>query len=77
MKARMDALHSMLTKLGMSPERFRVAYVSAAEGLIFANIMKEMDREMDDLGSDKIQAENTKLNPIITNMLARKGLIPK
>jgi len=75
MKARMDALQGMLTKLGLSQERFRVAFVSAAEGLIFANIMKEMDRQMDDLGLDKIKAETTKIKPILENMLKRKGLI--
>ena len=76
MKARMDALHGMLIKLGMSSERLRVAYVSAAEGLIFANIMKEMVRQMNDMSGDKIKAENAKLKPIIERMLARKGLIP-
>ncbi len=76
MKPRMDALHGMLTKLGMSPERMRVSFVSAAEGLIFANIMKEMNRQMADLGLDKIKAENAKMRPIIEGMLARKGLIP-
>jgi len=76
MKARMDALHGMLIKLGMSSERLRVAYVSAAEGLIFANIMKEMVRQMNDIGGDKIKAENAKLKPVIEGMLARKGLIP-
>ena len=75
MKARMDALHGMLEKLGMSPERLRVSYVSAAEGLIFANMMKEMARQIDDLGLEKIEAENAKLRPIIEGMLARKGII--
>jgi len=75
MKKRMDALHGMLTKLGMSSERLRVNYISAAEGLIYANTMREMDRQMNDLGLDRIKAENAKLRPIIERMLARKGLI--
>ncbi len=75
MKTRMEALHGMLTKLGMSPERLRVNYVSAAEGLIFANTMREMNQQMEDLGLDRIQGENAKLRPIIERMLARKGLI--
>jgi heterodisulfide reductase subunit A len=75
MKTRMEALHGMLTKLGLSPERLRVNYVSAAEGLIFANTMREMDQQMEDLGVDRIKAENAKLRPIIERMLARKGLI--
>jgi heterodisulfide reductase subunit A len=77
MKKRMEALQGMLTKLGMSQERLRISYVSAAEGLIFANTMKEMSRQMDDLGLEKIQSENTKLRPIMERMLARKGLLQK
>jgi coenzyme F420-reducing hydrogenase delta subunit len=72
MKARMDALAPMLQKLGMSPERFRVEYVSAAEGIKFAEIIKEMAAQMQALGRDKIEAENAKLKPILENMLKRK-----
>jgi len=72
MKARMDALAPMLQKLGMSPERFRVEYVSAAEGVHFAELIREIDAQMHALGKDKIQAENAKLRPIIENMLKRK-----
>ncbi len=46
MKARTDALKGMLTKLGMSPERFRVEYVSAAEGIHYAEVIKEIDAQM-------------------------------
>ena len=76
MKSRMEALHSMLTKSGMSPERLRVAYVSAAEGLIFANIMKEMNRQIAALGPEKIREENAKLGPTVERILGRKGIIP-
>jgi heterodisulfide reductase subunit A len=72
MKARMDALAPMLQKLGMSPERFRVEYVSAAEGVRFAELIREIDAQMHSLGKDKIKAENAKLRPILENMLKRK-----
>jgi heterodisulfide reductase subunit A len=72
MKARTDALKGMLTKLGMSPERFRVEYVSAAEGIHYAEVITEIDAEMKALGKEKIMAENAKLRPIIDNMLKRK-----
>ena len=75
MKARMDALAPMLQKLGLSPERFRVEYVSAAEGIKFAEIVREMTEQMHTLGKDKIKAENEKLRPILEKMLKRKGLI--
>jgi len=72
MKARMDALAPMLQKLGLSPERFRVEYVSAAEGVKFAEIVREMTEQMQALGKDKIKAENEKLRPVLENMLRRK-----
>ncbi len=72
MKARMDALAPMLQKLGLSPERFRVEYVSAAEGVKFAEVMREMTEQMHALGNEKIKAENAKLRPVLENMLKRK-----
>jgi heterodisulfide reductase subunit A len=72
MKARTDALKGMLTKLGMSPERFRVEYVSAAEGVHYAELIREIDVQMKAIGKEKIKAENAKLRPIIENMLNRK-----
>jgi len=72
MKARMDALAPMLHKLGLSPERFRVEYVSAAEGVKFAEVVREMTEQMRTLGREKIKAENAKLKPVLENMLKRK-----
>jgi len=75
MKSRMDALAPMLQKLGLSAERFRVEYVSAAEGVKFAEVVTEMTEQMHTLGKDKIEAENEKLRPILEKMLKRKGII--
>ena len=72
MKARMDALAPMLQKLGMSPERLRVEYVSAAEGIKFAEVVKEITAQMQALGKEKIEAENAKMRPFLENMLKRK-----
>jgi len=73
MKVRMDALAGMLQKLGLSPERFRVDYVSSAEGPKFANIVREMTDQMKALGKEKILAENAKLYPVLDGMLKRKA----
>jgi heterodisulfide reductase subunit A len=72
MKARMDALAPMLQKLGLSPERFRVEFVSAAEGVKFAELIREMTEQMRALGKERIKAENDKLRPVLENMLKRK-----
>jgi coenzyme F420-reducing hydrogenase delta subunit len=55
----------------MTPDRFRVEYVSAAEGIHYAEVIKEIDAEMKALGKEKIQAENAKLKPMLENMLKR------
>jgi len=62
----------MLHKLGLSPERFRVEYISAAEGVKFAELIREMTEQMRALGKERIKAENEKLRPILENMLKRK-----
>jgi flagellar biosynthesis component FlhA len=76
MKARMDALAGMLQKLGLSPQRFKVEYVSSAEGEKFVHIVKEMSAQMKALGKEKILAENAKLRPTLENMLKRKAAAP-
>ena len=53
MKARMDALAGMLQKLGLSKERFRVDYVSSAEGEKFVQIVKEMNEPNEGTGKRK------------------------
>jgi coenzyme F420-reducing hydrogenase delta subunit len=76
MQVRMKALAGMLQKLGLSSERFRVDYVSSAEGEKFVNIVKEMTDQMKELGKEKVLAENAKLRPTLENMLKRKATTP-
>ncbi len=72
MKARTDALKGTLVKLGMSPERFRVEYVSASEGIRYAEVIKEIDEQRKTLGKDKLYAETEKLRPFLERMLKPK-----
>jgi len=72
MKARMEALAKIFEKLGLSPERFKVEYVSAAEGVKFAGLIKEMTEQMETLGKEKIKAENEKLRPTLEKMLSKE-----
>ncbi|HIE18375.1 TPA: hydrogenase iron-sulfur subunit, partial [Candidatus Bathyarchaeota archaeon] len=74
MTERMKALAKMLEKLGLTPDRFRVEYISAAEGVKFASVIREMTEKMKEIGEERIKAENAKLKPFIDRMLARKGL---
>ena len=76
MKARMEALQKMLTKMGMSPESLRIEWISAAEGVKFAQVVTEMTEQMKALGKEKIKAENKKLRPFIEKVFARKKPVP-
>ncbi|MFW6110956.1 MAG: hydrogenase iron-sulfur subunit [Thermoproteota archaeon] len=75
MKTRMEALAPMLEKLGLNPERFRVEYISAAEGVKFSEVVTEMTDDMHTIGKDEIQTENQKLKPVLTKLLKRKGIV--
>jgi len=72
MRVRMDALAKALEKLGLTPDRLRVEYVSAAEGIKFAQIVREMTAKLKELGRERIMAENEKLRPYLERMLSRK-----
>ncbi|MCL2135538.1 MAG: hydrogenase iron-sulfur subunit [Candidatus Bathyarchaeota archaeon] len=69
MKTRTDSLKNILTKQGLTPERFRVEYVSAAEGIHYAEIIKEIEQQKIQIGTQKIQEENQKLKPTIEHLL--------
>jgi len=72
MKKRMDLLTNLLNRFGLDPQRFRVEYVSAAEGLKFAEIIKKMTEQMNILGKNKIIKENNKIKPLLEKMLKIK-----
>jgi len=76
MKERMELLSKILRRLGLTPSRFKVDYVSAAEGLKFAQIMRDMNKELKRLGVDRIREENEKLRPHLERML-RKPQAPR
>jgi len=72
MTKRMEALSRVLQKMGMSKERLRVEYISAAEGVKFAEVMRKMTEQMQTLGPEKIKAENEKMRPKLEKMLSKK-----
>jgi heterodisulfide reductase subunit A len=73
MKTRTDNLKNMLTKIGMSPERLRVEYISAAEGIRYAEIIKEIEQQRKTL-ENKINEETEKLKPTIEHILNKQQL---
>jgi len=70
---RMSAMSVRLEKMGLSPERFRVEWISAAEGAKYARVITEMDRTLKELGRTRIKEENAKARPELEKRL---GHIP-
>jgi len=67
---RMPAVFSRLEKIGLSPERFRVEWISAAEGAKYARVITEMDQKLKELGRARIMEENAKALPELEKRLA-------
>jgi F420-non-reducing hydrogenase iron-sulfur subunit len=72
MKKRMEVTAKILERLGLSSERFRVEYVSAAEGVKFAALINEMTAQLESLGKERIKVENDTLRPRLERMLSKK-----
>ena len=49
-RRRLTLLKRFLPTLGIEPERFRFQWVSASEGVIFAEVVAEMTRQLEELG---------------------------
>jgi len=68
---RFERLAKTLARMGISPERFRVEWISAAEGAKYARVIKEMDETLRALGVERIKAENEKARPELEKRLKR------
>ena len=60
---RAERLLKTFEKMGMSPGRFRVEWISAAEGDKYARVINEMQNVIDVLGKDKLAEEIGVLKP--------------
>jgi len=57
---RMSTVTRRLEKLGISPKRFRVEWISAAEGKKYSQVITDMDQTLREIGPVRIQEENEK-----------------
>ena len=73
---RFDRIPKALQRMGISPERFRVEWISAAEGQKYAQVITEMDETLHALGTERIRAENEKARPKIEKRLKRWVEVP-
>jgi len=73
---RFDRIPRTLERMGINPERFRVEWISAAEGDKYARVITEMDRKLAGLDKDQIRSENAKAGPEIAKRLRRWQTVP-
>ncbi|KKM16253.1 hypothetical protein LCGC14_1687710 [marine sediment metagenome] len=67
---RMTRLSKTLERMGISAERFRVEWISAAEGEKYARVIREMDQALKNMGQKRIKAENAKTHSELQRCLA-------
>ena len=65
-----------LERMGISPERFRVEWISAAEGAKYARVIKEADETLHALGTERIREENERARPKLKRLLRRWPEVP-
>jgi len=66
-----------LKKMSISPERFRVEWISACEGAKYARVITEMDETLHALGVERIKEENERARPKLEKRLRRWSEIPE
>jgi heterodisulfide reductase subunit A len=57
---RLTPLSKRLEGMGISPERFRLEWISASEGDKYARVIREMDQTLKEIGHKRIKEENGK-----------------
>jgi len=74
---RFERLAKRLEKMGISPERFRVEWISAAEGAKYARVIREMDETLKSLDSKALKEEIEQVRPQLEKRLRRLPEIPE
>jgi len=74
---RADRLMKLFNKLEMTPGRFRVEWISAAEGDKYARVINEMQQVVDDMPHDKLIKEIERLKPEMEKRSRRMYEVPE
>ena len=64
-------------KMGMTPGRFRVEWISAAEGDKYARVINEMQKTIDSIPPEKLLEEINTLRPQMEQRARRMREAPK
>ena len=73
---RFDRVAKTLERMGISPERFRVEWISAAQGQKYARVITEMDQTLRGLGIERIKTENEQARDKLAKRLRRWREVP-
>ncbi len=74
---RFNRIAARLKKMGIDERRFRLEWVSAAEGDKWAHVITEMTTHLKEIGRDAIIAENERIRPELEKRLERLLNPPK
>jgi heterodisulfide reductase subunit A len=74
--ARFERLAKRLENMGISPDRFRVEWISAAEGGKYARVIREMDETLKSLDPEALKEEIERVRPELEKRLRRIAEIP-
>jgi heterodisulfide reductase subunit A len=69
-------LETIFNRMNMSPGRFRVEWISAAEGDKYARVVNEMQAALDAIPADKLMEEIERIRPEVTKRLSRLPNVP-
>ncbi|MFP3896867.1 MAG: hydrogenase iron-sulfur subunit [Anaerolineales bacterium] len=68
---RFDRMPRYLKRMGINPERFRVEWISAAEGEKYARVITEMSEKLRSFDKEEIRAQNEEARDTIERRLSR------
>jgi heterodisulfide reductase subunit A len=75
--ARAERLQKTFDKMGMTPGRFRVEWISAAEGDKYARVVNEMQKTIDNIPPEQMKEEIEKLRPQMEQRARRMREVPQ
>jgi len=75
--ARFDRVSKILEKIGISPQRFRIEWISAAEGAKYARVIREMGESLKAFDPQALHEENERVRPELEKRLRKLPEIPR
>jgi len=74
--ARAERMMKSFEKMGMTPGRFRIEWISAAEGDKYARVINEMQQVIDTIGKERLREEIKTLRPEMEKRARRMYEVP-